>query len=147
MIPTESRAQSIYIFLVQIPSVELRTERTAKQPHKLLTFQPNPNLTPNRITADIMASRGLIKYLGIRNWNLVNVSSNGKFFLRTQQKCSDCGQLLGTTVVVASYKFKDFLSDNQGIREGYFLLHNLFSFSLDILLIRFYISLQQKYTY
>lgn len=91
-----------------------------------------------------MASRGLIKYLGIRNWNLVNVSSTGKFCLRTQQKCSDCGQLLGTTVVVASYKFKDFLSDNQGIREGYYLLHNLFSFSLGILLLRFYISLQQR---
>lgn len=94
-----------------------------------------------------MASRGLIKYLGIRNWNLVNVSSTGKFCLRTQQKCSDCGQLLGTTVVVASYKFKDFLSDNQGIREGYFLLYNLFSFSFDILLLRFYISLQKQYTY
>lgn len=80
-------------------------------------FSTAQSFSPEPITRQpgIMASRGLVKFMGIRNWNLANVSSSGKFCVRTQQKCSDCGQLLGTTVVLASYKYNDFLSDNQGI--------------------------------
>jgi len=46
-----------------------------------------------------MASRGLVKYLWVRNWNLANVTSAGKFSFRIQHKCTDCGQLFGSALV------------------------------------------------
>lgn len=59
-----------------------------------------------------MASRGLVKCLSVKNWNLVSTSLSGKFYFRAQQKCSDCGQLLGAAVILA--RSKTYPSENQG---------------------------------
>jgi len=60
-----------------------------------------------------MASRGLVKFLGIRNWNYNSVNSKVKFTVRLQQKCSDCGQLFAAAAILATSK--NYVSDNQAL--------------------------------
>uniref|UniRef100_A0A1B6M6S0 DnaJ homolog l(2)tid, mitochondrial n=1 Tax=Graphocephala atropunctata TaxID=36148 RepID=A0A1B6M6S0_9HEMI len=59
-----------------------------------------------------MASRGLVKYFGVKNWNF----SVSKFPFRAHQKCSDCGQLFGTAVILTSSRC--LLTDKQAL-SGY----------------------------
>lgn len=68
-----------------------------------------------------MASRGLLKFFGIRHVNKhITVYPKVCFSVRYQQKCSDCGQLLGAAAILSTSR--SLVSDNQG--------KDLISFSL-----------------
>uniref|UniRef100_A0A1B6GHS9 DnaJ homolog l(2)tid, mitochondrial n=1 Tax=Cuerna arida TaxID=1464854 RepID=A0A1B6GHS9_9HEMI len=59
-----------------------------------------------------MASRGLVKYFSVKHWNLVSISSTGKFSFRAHHNCN-CGQLFGSAVILASSRC--ILPDNQAL--------------------------------
>ncbi|XP_046672184.1 protein tumorous imaginal discs, mitochondrial-like isoform X2 [Homalodisca vitripennis] len=59
-----------------------------------------------------MASRGLVKYFSVKHWNLVSISSTGKFSFRAHHNCH-CGQLFGSAVILASSRC--ILPDNQAL--------------------------------
>lgn len=89
------------------------------------------------IYADVMASKGLVKYFGLKNWNYVNVSSTGKFSVCFRNKCSDCGQLLfSSTVVLDSFKVNN-LHDKRKSSFSLFTLFNQTSLPLRSFIFRF----------
>ncbi|XP_054268355.1 protein tumorous imaginal discs, mitochondrial-like isoform X1 [Macrosteles quadrilineatus] len=59
-----------------------------------------------------MASRGLLTFFGIRHVTKhITVHPKVRFSVRYQQKCSDCGQLLGAAAILSTSR--SLVSDNQ----------------------------------